>query len=58
MFQCSHCDKSYLRKTHLIRHEATRELEPLTEGVQTDKFLDKQQLSSSCPFCGKSFLKR
>ena len=27
MFQCSHCDKSYQRKTHLLRHEATRKMQ-------------------------------
>ncbi|KAJ5591858.1 uncharacterized protein N7459_002227, partial [Penicillium hispanicum] len=41
MFQCSHCDKTYQRKTHLLRHEATH----------------TRQSSSSCPFCNKSFLK-
>ncbi|KAJ5723964.1 hypothetical protein N7488_001999 [Penicillium malachiteum] len=41
MFKCTQCDKSYQRKTHLLRHEA----------VHT------QQLASSCPFCKKAFLK-
>ncbi|OQE12469.1 hypothetical protein PENVUL_c001G06109 [Penicillium vulpinum] len=41
MFQCKLCEKSYQRKTHLIRHEATH----------------TRQLSSSCPLCNKSFLK-
>ncbi|KAJ5140962.1 hypothetical protein N7448_004370 [Penicillium atrosanguineum] len=30
MFQCSHCDKGYQRKTHLIRHEATPALVELS----------------------------
>ncbi|KAJ6096101.1 hypothetical protein N7486_006847 [Penicillium sp. IBT 16267x] len=41
MFKCTQCDKSYQRKTHLHRHEATH----------------MQQAASSCPFCKKSFLK-
>ncbi|KAJ5894662.1 hypothetical protein N7495_006353 [Penicillium taxi] len=41
MFQCMQCDKSYQRKTHLLRHEATH----------------TKQLESSCPICKKSFLK-
>ncbi|KAJ5993288.1 hypothetical protein N7451_009012 [Penicillium sp. IBT 35674x] len=41
MFKCTQCDKSYQRKTHLHRHEATH----------------MQQAVSSCPFCNKSFLK-
>ncbi|RAL10843.1 uncharacterized protein BO97DRAFT_393324 [Aspergillus homomorphus CBS 101889] len=42
MFQCSHCDKSYQRKSHLLRHEATH------TGAS----------SSICPFCNKAFLKQ
>ncbi|KAJ5537071.1 hypothetical protein N7513_010257 [Penicillium frequentans] len=41
MFKCTQCEKSYQRKTHLHRHEATH----------------MQQAASSCPFCNKSFLK-
>jgi hypothetical protein len=26
MFQCTLCEKAYQRKTHLIRHEATRKV--------------------------------
>ncbi|PYI07519.1 hypothetical protein BO78DRAFT_341300 [Aspergillus sclerotiicarbonarius CBS 121057] len=42
MFQCSQCNKSYQRKSHLLRHDATH------TGASY----------SSCPFCNKSFLKR
>ncbi|OJJ99280.1 hypothetical protein ASPACDRAFT_52686 [Aspergillus aculeatus ATCC 16872] len=43
MFQCSHCDKSYQRKSHLLRHEATH---------TTESF------SSICPICNKAFQKQ
>ncbi|RAK91978.1 hypothetical protein BO79DRAFT_278725 [Aspergillus costaricaensis CBS 115574] len=42
MFQCSQCNKSYQRKSHLLRHEITH------TGTS----------HSSCPFCNKSFLKK
>ncbi|PYH98282.1 hypothetical protein BO71DRAFT_64468 [Aspergillus ellipticus CBS 707.79] len=42
MFQCSQCNKSYQRRSHLLRHEVTH------TGAS----------SSSCPFCNKSFLKQ
>ncbi|RAK99885.1 Zn(II)2Cys6 transcription factor [Aspergillus ibericus CBS 121593] len=42
MFQCSQCNKTYQRKSHLHRHEVTH------TGASY----------SSCPFCNKSFLKR
>ncbi|KAE8381680.1 hypothetical protein BDV26DRAFT_278667 [Aspergillus bertholletiae] len=41
MFHCSQCDKSYQRKSHLLRHELTH----------------SGQAASACPFCKKSFLK-
>ncbi|RAH78212.1 hypothetical protein BO86DRAFT_439222 [Aspergillus japonicus CBS 114.51] len=43
MFQCSHCDKTYQRKSHLLRHEATHTTE---------------SLSSICPICNKAFQKQ
>ncbi|PWY87940.1 hypothetical protein BO94DRAFT_59084 [Aspergillus sclerotioniger CBS 115572] len=42
MFQCSQCNKSYQRKSHLLRHEVTH------TGASY----------SSCPFCNKTFLKK
>ncbi|OKL61883.1 hypothetical protein UA08_02840 [Talaromyces atroroseus] len=40
-FACSQCDKSYSRKSHLLRHELTH----------------TNQLSASCPICKKEFQK-
>uniref|UniRef100_A0A093XLP8 Gastrula zinc finger protein XlCGF9.1 n=2 Tax=Talaromyces marneffei PM1 TaxID=1077442 RepID=A0A093XLP8_TALMA len=41
MFQCPQCDKSYSRKSHLLRHELTH----------------TSELSASCPICKKEFQK-
>lgn len=57
MFQCRQCNKSYQRKPHLLRHEATRKFHPSCFHISSDFPLDTLQLSSSCPFCNKSFQK-